>query len=82
MRFTVHETESRMAIKDGKRTIAYVQIGAEEHAGLLGAAPQMLEALKLANAAYLDQKDHGGTDRQSVAIRAVRAAIEEAEAIR
>lgn len=39
------ETESRIAIKCGRRTIAYVQVHAEEgeRAALIAAAPRLLE---------------------------------------
>lgn len=38
-------------------------------------ALDLYDAVKLANAAYCGQKDHGGSDPQSQAIRAVRAAL-------
>lgn len=48
--FTVCERETRIAIKDGGRTVAYVQMAAddEEIAKLFAAAPQLLEAAKAA----------------------------------
>lgn len=78
MSWSANELETRVAIKDGARTIAYVQVGAEEYANLIAAAPSMLDALRLADAAYAGQKDHGGIDKQSMAMRAIRAAIVEA----
>lgn len=46
--FTVCERETRIAIKEGSRTVAYVQMAAddEELAKMFAAAPAMLEALR------------------------------------
>jgi hypothetical protein len=41
----VVETETRDAIKDGKRTIAYLAIGAEAWGPLLAAAPELKACL-------------------------------------
>jgi hypothetical protein len=45
--FTVHETTTRDAIKDGRRTIAYVAIGAEQWGPMLAASPAMFNAIDL-----------------------------------
>ena len=44
--WSTHETETRLAIKDGKRTIAYIAIGAERHAPLIESAPELLAVLE------------------------------------
>lgn len=44
--WTIHETQTRIAIKSGKRTVAYVQIGAEIHAEKIAATPELFDALQ------------------------------------
>jgi hypothetical protein len=47
------ETETRDALKDGKRTIAYLAIGAETWGPLLAAAPELKASLfQTANALH------------------------------
>lgn len=43
--WSLSDTETRIAVKDDKRTIAYIAIGAEIHAEKIAAAPEMLAAL-------------------------------------
>lgn len=46
----IGESKTRLPIKAGKRTVAYVQMSRRDYedAHLIAAAPEMLEALKLA----------------------------------
>ncbi len=45
-RLCVVETNTREAIKEGKRTIAYIAIGAEAWGPLLAAAPEKLALVR------------------------------------
>jgi hypothetical protein len=83
--FSIVETQTRLAIKSGKRTVAYVQIGAEEHAGVIAAAPELLEALEEMTPAMppVDASCHNGICLQAKCahcgrIARARAAINKA----
>lgn len=69
------EKETRTAIKAGGRTIAYIAIGAEQHEAVIVAAPRMLAALRIAERFFCNERDNGGKDARSVALRTVREAI-------
>lgn len=77
--WVLSETETRVAIKSGKRTVAYVQMARDdyENANLIVAAPEMLGALRLA-ATILEGAIHPALRRPDDGLSQIKAVIAKA----
>lgn len=73
-------TETRVVIKDGRRAIAYLAIGQDQHASLLASAPELLVALRECTDRFERACIHSGSDPQyaALAVEKYRAAIAKA----
>jgi len=78
--WAICETETRISIKSGKRTVAYVQMARNdsENAKLIASAPKMLAALKLARI-ILEDVIHPKERRSGDGLHEISTAIAEAE---
>lgn len=75
----IGETETRIAIKSGRNTVAYVGIARNDYdnANLIVAAPEMLAALKLA-AVILEGAIHPGCRKPGDGLEQIHAVIAKA----
>lgn len=80
--WAVCETETRIAIKAGNRTIAYVQMNAadEDRAHLIAAAPELLDVVRLlVHVQAHGPHDPSPLDENSPLMDAARDALAKAE---